>query len=263
MNKQKVHLIIIAILSLIMSSNCLAQIYSWIDEDGVKHFSNTPVIIEDKVDVSIQDENKQSPKKSWRMYISNCEKGQDFDSLIKALKHEKLIIRKCAIQGLALYGDKRACDVLTDLFMSSTDGGLRTRAREAIETLNCQNNKKSSAKYQIDENYCSLCQSLIDMISPMIPKIDNIAELQDSLDFKQIDPKSMGKDVDMELLAIYFLVSEWAEKAIAYRRSEMKNQIVLQRSGDVTQLMALKDKKARLLQFCPNLNIPDYGESLY
>ncbi|MEN8211562.1 MAG: HEAT repeat domain-containing protein [Thermodesulfobacteriota bacterium] len=270
MNKKKSLLIILVILSLITFGDCFAQIYSWIDENGVKHFSDTPVIIGNKIDVLIQDENKPVSKTGWKMYISTCENDQDFDMLIKALKHDKFFVRQCAIQGLALYGDSRACEILTDVFISDPDTGVRHMAMEAIEHLNC----KVSTKDRIDNKHCDFGQSLVNMMSPIISKAKNYKDFQSSSELKEIGSEIMKKydklssfsdneqkDVEMNF-AIFSQVVDWAQSATKLRLS-LQNEIASQRHRNVTSLMRVKDKKARLHQLCPNLVIPDYGESSY
>lgn len=270
MNKKKCLLIIIVILLLITICDCFAQTYSWVDGNGVKHFSDTPVIIGNKIDVSTQDEKIPVSKKVWKMNNPTCENDQDFDMLIKELKHDKFFVRKCAIQGLALYGDPRACEILTDVFISDPDTIVRYMAMEAIEHLNC----KEYTKHQTDNKHCDYVQSLVDKISPIILKSENSKDLKNSSEINDIGSEVMKnydnlssfsdneqKDVEMKFV-FFFQVVEWAHSANNYRLS-LQNEIASQRHWDVTKLMRLKDKKARLHQLCPNLVIPDYGESSY
>jgi hypothetical protein len=270
MNKKKGLLIILIILSLITFGDCFAQIHSWVDENRVKHFSDTPVIIGNKTDVLIQDENKPVSKTGWKMYLPNCENDQDFNMLIKALKHDKFFVRQCAIQGLALYGDSRACEILTDVFISDPDTIVRNMAMEAIEHLNC----KVSTKHRIDNKHCDFGQSLVDMMSPIISKSKNYKDFQSSSELKDIGSEIMTKydklssfsDSEQKVVeknfAIFLQVVEWAQSAIKLRLS-LQNEIASQSHRDVTKLMRVKDKKARLHQLCPNLVFPDYGESSY
>jgi hypothetical protein len=54
----------ISILSLIVVNICLADIYSWTDENGIKHFSNTPVTLDKKAEIAVQNEKRSDPNET-------------------------------------------------------------------------------------------------------------------------------------------------------------------------------------------------------
>jgi hypothetical protein len=111
-------------------------------------------------------------------------------------------------------------------------------------------------------------------MSPIISKSENYQDFQSSSELKDIGSEIMTKydklssfsdneqkDIEMNF-AIFCQVVEWAQSAIKFRLS-VQNEIASQRHRDVTNLMRVKDKKARLHQVCPNLVFPDYGETSY
>jgi hypothetical protein len=58
MTKNITLIIVISMLIFVVVSNGMADIYSWVDDDGVRHFSDTRVGSDGKKEVSVQKEKK-------------------------------------------------------------------------------------------------------------------------------------------------------------------------------------------------------------
>lgn len=196
---------------------------------------------------------------------------QSFEPLLKGVEHEKHSIRSCSIQGLALYNDPRACEILSDVFMTDTDTIVKTMAREVRESLNCPTSGKSSEKYQIEDGYCDLGQSLIDMVIPLMDNSTDLKEWKSSPELKNAAIEILQgyehsesvsadekKNIEMKL-AVYYLVVEWVDSTISYQL-KMESQTTHQTYRDVTVLMDMKNKMEKLRQLCPDLIFPDYNE---
>ena len=63
---RKIHktILVISILSLILVHIGMADIYSWTDENGIKHFSNMPVTIDNEAEIAVQNREKIRSKRN-------------------------------------------------------------------------------------------------------------------------------------------------------------------------------------------------------
>ena len=79
MNKKQKVVLVILILSFIVVNNCFADIYSWTDKNGIRHFSNAPVTLDKNTEISFQNEmeaellEKSDTKRTNRPHTNNKE----------------------------------------------------------------------------------------------------------------------------------------------------------------------------------------------
>lgn len=195
------------------------------------------------------------------------------EPLIKAANHEKRSVRGCAVQALALYGDPRACETLTNVFMTDSDKGVRSGARRAKETIGCPSSGKQGSKYAMGDEHCDLIQRLIDISTPLLENTADSREWQKSPEWENITAEILSKDNEltrtpeeekdfMMRFSIYSLITDWGKNVAAYR-STPESQTIAQKAMNSTILNTVQDKTEQLNQLCPNLKIPDYETLAY
>jgi hypothetical protein len=67
MNRKLTFLISLFFIFIIVAHISSADIYSWVDENGVRHFSNSPVNLDDKTEISVQNEKQSFPNEKQKV----------------------------------------------------------------------------------------------------------------------------------------------------------------------------------------------------
>jgi hypothetical protein len=183
---------------------------------------------------------------------------RSLEPLIGALKHTDESIRGCAVIGLIVFGDKKACKALTDLFVSEWQAGdeiSQWHALLSIEKLQCSFEPSQIKQYSLPGTVCSKAQQLLDVLVPILDKKPLPGEWEAALSGKQeilasIYPQESADFENPEVrqqILILQNIFVWAEAVVSMRSK-----------SDAWEKCKVKLRTAEMGLLCPKIKLPDY-----
>ena len=95
----------IILILVLISSPVLAEMYQWVDEHGIKHFSNSPSLITGQ-DVTVQTEIKtgatQRQEQKQQQRIDDRQPFDDLSDIEKELRDQRKIFRPVRLKSHAI-----------------------------------------------------------------------------------------------------------------------------------------------------------------
>lgn len=181
----------------------------------------------------------------------------------KAHKYNDPQIRKCAIEGLRLFGEPGFCQDFYTIWLSDEDSSVRKAAGISVLVNGCEQYIERKTEYHMDSKTCGYTQFFVNSIRDAILEKNGADGWQKTIIAMNIKETIHDEDTPEEILNmrlnLIFAAMDWGESAALIRQYADLGDVETNRKEYISYIESYAVKEEYIKQFCPLTLFPDYA----
>jgi len=195
--------------------------------------------------------------------LGEIKDAESIEPLAKRVENNNPQIRKCAIEGLRLYGDPGFCQDFYTIWLSDNDIAVRKAAGISVLANSCDQYIERKTEYLMDSKTCGYTQFFVNSIRDAILAKNGSDGWQKSIIEMNIKETIRDEDTPEEImnmrLNLVFAAMDWGETAVLIRDYSDLGDVEINRKEYISYIESYSIKEEYIKQFCPQTLFPDYS----